>query len=78
MSENFQKPPLGVKPHEVSTRDRNIELAVAISKYSEEYYKPGNNKKRDKNILETVKGWAMEIVFNCNSELELIKKKHEL
>lgn len=73
--EYTQKPPLGVCPHQVSNRDRNIELADAISAYSKEYYKPDNTLKRDENILEAVRGWAMEIMFNCDTELEFMKRK---
>lgn len=75
MSEYIQKPPLGVCPHQISNRDRNIELANAISAYSGEYYKSGNTQERDANILEAVRGWAMEIMFNCDTELEFMKRE---
>ena len=48
---------------------RNIELAHAIAGYFE-LYNPDINKERNKYMLEIVRGWAMEIVLNCDAELE--------
>ena len=48
---------------------RNIELAHAIAGYFE-LYNPDINKERNKSMLEIVRGWAMEIVLNCDAELE--------
>ncbi len=75
MKKNSQKPPLGAVPHWVKNRDRNIELADAISSYSREYQKPDNDANRNENILEIIRVWAMEIVLNCDAELELNKSK---
>ena len=74
MNKSRQKPPLGAIPHWVVNRDRNIELADAISEYCKEYYQPDHGKERDENIIEMVRGWALEIVLNCDAELELIQK----
>ncbi|MBD5395617.1 MAG: hypothetical protein HDR71_15455 [Lachnospiraceae bacterium] len=59
--------------HQNYIKSRNMELAVGISKYAEKYHMPGNSKERDRNILETIRGWAIEIVFNCDAELDLMK-----
>lgn len=75
MTEHIQRPSLGICPHQVSNRDRNIDLANAIRTYLKEYYKSGNTQQQDVNILEAVRGWAMEIMFNCDTELEFMKKE---
>lgn len=75
MKKNSQKSPSEVVPHWIKNRDRNIELANAISSYSLEYQKPSNGVERNENILEMIRAWAMEIVLNCDTELELNKSK---
>lgn len=75
MKKNNQKSPSEVAPHWIKNRDRNIELADAISSYSREYQKPDNDVDRNENILEIIRAWAMEIVLNCDTELELNKSK---
>lgn len=75
MKRKEHKLPLGVTSQRADNRSRNIELANAISRNCEKYCKTGNSKERDTEILEAIRGWAMEIVFNCDAELELNKMK---
>lgn len=48
---------------------RNIELAHAIAGYFK-LYDSDIDKERNKYMLEIVRRWAMEIVLNCDAELE--------
>ncbi len=52
---------------------RNIEMADAIGKCLKKYYN-SENSTYDKSILEFVRGWAWEIILNCNAELENYKE----
>ena len=59
-------------PHSAANKLRNIELAHAIAGYFE-LYDPDNDKERNKYMLEIIRGWALEIVLNCDAELEADK-----
>lgn len=74
MPESTHKPPTRAALHGADVKNRNIEFANAISGYCEGYCKPDNTKERNENILEVVRGWAMEIVFNCDEELSELNK----
>lgn len=77
MKENMQRPQAGTVPHWVKNRNRNIELAKAVSRYTREYRGPEKDAERSKSILEITRAWAMEIVLNCDMELEFISQGSE-
>lgn len=74
MKENMQKPQAGTIPRWAKNRNRNIELAKAVSRYTQEYQGPEKDAERGKSILEITRAWAMEIILNCDAELEFISQ----
>lgn len=63
----MNKPTLGTKPYWIAIKERNIELAKAIIRHCEGGYISGKDEMNVKNIKE----WAVEIVGNCNTELNI-------
>lgn len=65
MDTNFNKPPIGANPSWFIIPHRNKDLADAISRYSEsgDYF--------DKEHLEMIKKWALEIVVNCDTGIKI-------
>ena len=77
MKENVQRLQAGTVPRWAKNRNRNIERAKAISRYTWEYQGPEKDAERSKSILEITRAWAMEIVLNCDAELEFISQCSE-
>lgn len=68
MNTNYVKPPIGASPSWFIIPNRNKDLADAISRYSD-----GNNYF-DKEHLELIKKWALEIVGNCETGIKIADK----
>ena len=69
MNNKYIMNPIGVRPQWMVLIKRNKNLADAISRYSDFE----NSHKKD--ILETVKKWALEIVGNCETEIMILENE---
>ena len=71
MNNKYIMNPIGVRPQWMVLIKRNKNLADAISRYSD------FENSHTKDILETVKKWASEIVRNCDTEIMMIEDKEK-
>lgn len=66
----MDKPIIGATPDFIVIPRRNVELAEAILRYSENAL----NSKSSITEINAIKRWATEIAGNCNTQLRILEE----